>query len=45
MLTKKLFIGMSLVICTSVVHGQQTETMKKNNVPDAPSWVADAVFY
>jgi glycosidase len=45
MYTRKLLIGMCLVIGMGIVHGQQTEIIGKNNIPDAPSWVADAVFY
>ena len=36
---------MCLVIGLSIVQGQQKEKNEKDNIPDAPSWVADAVFY
>jgi maltose alpha-D-glucosyltransferase/alpha-amylase len=38
-------MGMCFVIGMSFAYGQQTEITGKNNIPDAPSWVADAVFY
>ena len=45
MLTRKLFIGIYLVIGMSNVHGQKMEITGKYIIPDAPSWVTDAVFY
>ena len=41
----KLLVGIYLMIGLSIVQGQQKEKIEKDNIPDAPSWVADAVFY
>ena len=41
----KLLVGIYLMIGLSIVQGQQKEKNEKDNIPDAPSWVADAVFY
>ena len=38
-------MGIYLVIGMSNVHGQKMEITGKYIIPDAPSWVADAVFY
>ncbi|MGD0037227.1 MAG: alpha-amylase family glycosyl hydrolase [Bacteroidota bacterium] len=43
--TKILLISLCLVIDLEIVHGQKTKIIGQNNIPDAPSWVADAVFY
>jgi maltose alpha-D-glucosyltransferase/alpha-amylase len=42
---QRFLMGMCFVIGMSFAYGQQTEITGKNNIPDAPSWVADAVFY
>ena len=45
MLRKYFSIGICIMIGLSTVYGQQTQRTGTNSIPDAPSWVADAVFY
>jgi maltose alpha-D-glucosyltransferase/alpha-amylase len=42
---KYFSIGICFIIGLSTVYGQQTQRTGTNSIPDAPSWVADAVFY
>jgi glycosidase len=45
MLTRNFLLGMCFVIGMSTAYGQQAQITGTYNIPDAPSWVADAVFY
>jgi glycosidase len=45
MYTGKLLVCMYLLIVMPNAYGQQAVTSRTYNIPDAPSWVHDAVFY